>query len=270
MLISGPATLSGNTVTLTGTAGTVKIRAYYEGDYNQRGVYQDRTFTVNNPIIPITADEIIYGDALSANWQNFSTAASLTINNATPQFLNTHSIKINNPANNETLDFRYAGLPFNRTDFPDGLDFWVYNDGNSSFPLQVQSFTSSSGGASNNVNVLAESKKWTHVLLEWSLFGNPAQIGKILIRFNQSQSESLFFDEIRLVHCGDMYSTKTGNWNDQTVWSCGRLPVMTDIIRIEQPHNVTVLSGTTATIRLLQLLGTITVQPNGVLDIKDF
>jgi glucose/arabinose dehydrogenase len=49
LLMSGPVTLSGDTVTLTGQEGTVTIRAVQPGDFNLNGAYQERTFKVFTP-----------------------------------------------------------------------------------------------------------------------------------------------------------------------------------------------------------------------------
>lgn len=49
LLISGPATLAGNVVTLTGDGGTVRLRAYYQGTYTQKGAYAEQTFEVFCP-----------------------------------------------------------------------------------------------------------------------------------------------------------------------------------------------------------------------------
>lgn len=43
-------------------------------------------------------------------------------------------------------------------------------------------------------------------------------------------SSSLFFQT--KVLC-EMYTVKGGNWNDQSVWSCGRVPVTTDVVHIK-------------------------------------
>jgi hypothetical protein len=103
LVISGPASISGNTVTLTGGAGLVRIRAYYEGNYDNRGAYSDRTFNVNNLV---TTDYSIYGDALTANWQSLSTISSLNLANNIYPLINTNSIKITNPTVNQELILR--------------------------------------------------------------------------------------------------------------------------------------------------------------------
>lgn len=49
LLVSGPATLSDSTITLTGQEGIVRVRAIQPGDFSLNGSYQERTFTVFNP-----------------------------------------------------------------------------------------------------------------------------------------------------------------------------------------------------------------------------
>lgn len=216
-----------------------------------------------------TQDEIIYGDALNPNWQNFSSISSLNIANSSPKFINTNSIKITNPTSNETLDFR-KNAALNVGDFPYGIEFWVYNDGTTSFPLQVQTFETNSGGGSNIITVMADPKKWVHYVLEWSLFGSPTLVGKIVIKLNQTQTESLYFDEMKLLYCADMQSVKTGTWDDPSVWSCGRVPIVTDTVKINPEHTVTIANGQSATLNLLYLLGTLNKEVGSVLNINNY
>lgn len=221
-----------------------------------------------NPLI--TQDEVIYGDALNVNWQIFPTTITLNTSNSSPQFINSRSIKVTNPTANQLLDLRYNTIPLNTVDYPDGFEFWVYNESSTSYPLSIQAFTTSTGTSTSNVSISADANKWTRFLLEWSLFGNPQTVGRLTIKLNQTQTQSLYFDEIKLVHCADMYSTKTGNWNDQTLWSCGRLPILTDVITIDPQHTVTVLNGVSATLNILQLLGTLDIKPGAFFNMKKF
>jgi glucose/arabinose dehydrogenase len=218
---------------------------------------------------PVTADEIIYGDALGTNWQNFSSISNLNISNSSPQFINTRSIKVTNPTANETLDLRYSGFPFEVADFPDGLEFWVYNEGNSAYPFQIQAFATTSSGGGSNLGVSAEPHKWTHFVFDWSIL-NVTQVGKIVITLNQTQNESLYFDEIKLLYCSNMFSIQTGLWNQGNTWSCGRVPVSTDNITISAGNTVTVLNGVSATLNFLQLLGTLNVQTGAIFKMNNY
>ena len=217
-----------------------------------------------------TTDQAIYGDALGTDWQNFSTITSLNIANSSPQYINTRSIKVTNPKAGEALILSYSGFPIDTTGYKNGIDFWVYNEASISYPLQFQAFSTNSGSGGSILGVSAEAHKWTHFLFDWETLGNLKQVGKILIRLNKTQNESIYFDEIKLVHCADMVSVQSGNWNDSTTWSCGRLPISTDIITISAGHKVSVLNGVTATLRILQLLGTCDVQTGGIFNLKNY
>lgn len=267
LVISGPASIAGNTVTLTGGSGIVKIRAYYEGNYLNRGAYFDRVFSVNNLV---TTDYIIYGDALSTNWQNVSTISSLNITNNVYPFINTNSIKVTNPTVDEKLILNHNGFPIDTTGYKDGIEFWVYNAGNSPFLFQIQAFSTNTGGGGTTLGLSADANKWSHYLLDWSILGNLNQLGKISFTLGQTQTQSLYFDEIKLVHCLNMYSVLTGDWNHGTTWSCGRIPIPTDDITISGGHTVTIPNGVSATVNFLQLLGTLNVQTGALFDIKNY
>jgi glucose/arabinose dehydrogenase len=267
LVISGPVSISGNTVTLTGGTGLVRIRAYYEGNYTNRGAYSDQIFYINNLV---TTDNIIYGDALATNWQNVSTITSLNIANNVYPFINTNSIKVTNPTVDQSLILSYNGFPIDTSGYKDGIEFWVYNENSTTFPFQVQAFSTNSGGGGAILGLSAEANKWSHFLLDWSILGNLTQLGKISFKLNQTQSQSLYFDEIKLVHCSNMYSVQTGNWNQTTTWSCGRIPISTDDITVSGGHTVTIPNGVSATLNFLQLIGTLNVQTGAIFDIKNY
>lgn len=251
-----PSTFYLFTVTAKDAAGNISSKS--EG----LGVYTNAK---------VTTDEMIYGDALGANWQNFSTISSLNMSNTSSKFINTRSIKVTNPTVDKLLDFRYNGFPIDITGYPDGFEFWVYNDASTSFPLSVQLFSTSSGTiAGNNFTVYADAQKWTHFLFNWAILGTITQVGRISIKLGQTQTESLYFDEIKLVHCADMHSVATGNWNQSSTWSCGRIPISTDYITISGGNVVTIPNGVSATLNFLQLVGSLNVQTGGTFDIKNY
>lgn len=208
----------------------------------------------------ITQDLIIYGDALNPDWNiTSSTISSLYLFNTTQPFINTTSIKVTNPTSPQTLDLRYNTAFVDTTGYPDGLGFWVYNQGNTSYPLQIQTFNDNTDGGvgSGSISVSADANKWKYVQLGWNLFGSPSKVGRIVIKLLQTQTESLYFDEIKLLHCAEMYSNNSGNWNAPTTWSCGRVPIVTDDITINAGHTVSIPNGVNATLKFLYLLGTL-------------
>jgi hypothetical protein len=55
--------------------------------------------------------------------------------------------------------------------------------------------------------------------------------------------------------CTDMYSVKTGNWNDITTWSCNRLPTSQDIVTISAGHIVNIVNGETGYVKDIKSIG---------------
>ncbi len=220
----------------------------------------------------VTQDLIIYGDVLDTDWNSSSsTISSLYLFNTTQPFINTTSIKVTNPSFNEKLDLRYNPAPIDTNGYANGLDFWVYNTANTPYPLQIQTFANNAGGGGSiSINVTADANKWTHFQFDWSLFGSPSKVGGIVIRLNQTQTESIYFDEIKLLHCADMYSIISGNWNVPSTWSCGRIPIVTDDITISAGHTVSIPNGVNATLKFLYLLGTLNPLSGSTFNIYKF
>ncbi len=64
-------------------------------------------------------------------------------------------------------------------------------------------------------------------------------------------NQALTLNEINTIYlqeqpCSNMQTTKSGNWNDITVWSCGRVPTSTDIITVKANHFITIPASYTA------------------------
>ncbi len=85
-IVSGPATIAGNTVTITGT-GTVTVKASQPGDANYSAAPDvTQSFTVNNPvptttsISPTTAKAGDPGFTLTVNGTNFVSSSVVTFN----------------------------------------------------------------------------------------------------------------------------------------------------------------------------------------------
>ena len=218
----------------------------------------------------VTEDELIYGDALNANWRNISTISTLTINNSIYPLINTRSIKISNPTINQALVLNHDGFPIDTAGYKHGIEFWVYNEGNTDYPFQLQAFATTSSGGGSILGLSANANKWTHFLLDWTILGGLTQVAKISMKLNQTQAESLYFDEIKLVHCAEMYSVSTGVWNQGITWSCGRIPISTDDVTISGGNTVTIPSGVSATLKFLRLIGTLNVQTGAIFNIKKY
>ena len=250
-----PATFYLFKVTAKDTTGNISTKS------NGLGLYTDSL---------VTKDEIIYGDALNANWQSSSTLLSMTINNNVYPLINSRSIKINNPTISKSLILTHNGFPIETASYPFGIEFWVYNEGNTTYPFQLQAFADTSGNGGSTLGLSADANKWTHFLLDWAILGNLTQVSKIAFTLNQTQSQSLYFDEIKLVHCAEMFSIKTGLWNQGNTWSCGRIPISTDDITISVGNTVTIPKGVSVTLKFLQLIGTLNVQTGGFYTIKKY
>ncbi len=42
-----------------------------------------------------------------------------------------------------------------------------------------------------------------------------------------------------------MFTLKSGNWNDTTTWSCGRIPTNSDVVIIKSSHLISIPANIT-------------------------
>jgi HYR domain len=68
---------------------------------------------------------------------------------------------------------------------------------------------------------------------------------------------------VSIVACASMSTTKSGAWNDPTVWSCGRIPVATDPVTINSGHVITVPTGPFPVKNITYAGGTIQLSTGG-------
>ncbi|MBD2700262.1 hypothetical protein IC229_06435 [Spirosoma sp. BT702] len=68
--------------------------------------------------------------------------------------------------------------------------------------------------------------------------------------------------------CTQMYTLKSGQWNDPTVWSCNRVPTQTDVTRVSTGHTISVSTSTATARRVIyQTGGRVTFSAAGRLSI---
>ncbi len=94
----------------------------------------------------------------------------------------------------------------------------------------------------NTANNLTSSQTWLTGLIPNTNYEAQVQTicsGGILSAFTASIN-------FTTLNCSNMYTLKTGNWNDITVWSCGRVPTSTDIITVKASHSITIPATYTA------------------------
>lgn len=230
----------------------------------------DTLFVTTLPFHPLVEqDEYLYKDDVASAWLNETSFAGITLREGSGYKIDSFSIKFASPLIGTTLTFQYLNAPLFTSDFPDGISFWVYNAAPMVLPLKLYSFQAN-GSRGDSINLSALPQRWTPIRVTWNSIGSPMRVSKIAINMNASQEQPLYIDELKLVHCADMTTVKSGDWNDISIWNCGRVPMATDIVTVRQTDTITVLNGVSATMRLLNLLGNLKVQSGGIMDIKSF
>lgn len=69
------------------------------------------------------------------------------------------------------------------------------------------------------------------------------------------------------VICDGMYTVASGNWNDPTIWSCARIPFVTDNVTITTGHTINVPSGVFP-VKNITIIGTISYSVGGELKLN--
>ncbi|GAB3713717.1 hypothetical protein GCM10027592_53160 [Spirosoma flavus] len=165
--------------------------------------YQLNLFT-DNPVIVFKArQQGTPGEAtFSYNWLAFCANGNPRVENAIPPQSATvgQAFSYTIPANTFTDAETPNSLSLSVVGLPAGLSFVA--------PATIAGTVSASASAFYSVTVTAT---------------DPA---------GGSISTILPFSVVNPGGCGSMFTLKAGDWNDPAVWSCGRIPVLTDVVTL--------------------------------------
>ncbi|PJF46646.1 MAG: hypothetical protein D6709_12040, partial [Chloroflexi bacterium] len=148
-------------------------------------------------------DEVVYADALGANWANWSWGGSYNLNHTGTVYAGSSAIEA-------TMTSGYAGLSL-RVDpgLPGAnysvIQFWVHGGASGTRQLQVFVHLTDSGGPGNETNAVpfdAPAGQWTKVVIPLSAFNSPpaTTIKRINIQDRTGAGQPTFYvDEIKLL-----------------------------------------------------------------------
>ncbi len=158
------------------------------------------TFTPTPTATPtaVPTDLIIYGDALAADWQNWSWDTTVNFANTTPVQSGANSIALTYTAGWAGLSLR-APSPVNPAS-TSGVSFWVYGvSGGGLLNFYVQT---TGGAASLGVVFTPAAGQWTQVTVTWAQLGNPGQVARLNWQeYTGSAKPPFTIDNVRLIAC---------------------------------------------------------------------
>jgi carbohydrate binding protein with CBM6 domain/List-Bact-rpt repeat protein len=190
---------SGTSVTLTAVPGAGSTFAGWSGACSGTGSCAvtmtaarsvTATFNATTPVVTI------YGDALAADWANWSWSATIDFNGTSPVRVGTRAINVTYQA--------WGGLSLRKgtaqgTSGYTALKFWAHGGTGAAKSLRVYTQTADTGGESTSVVVSAPANTWTEITVLLGSLGNPASIKRLNIQENSGVAQPMItFDEIRL------------------------------------------------------------------------
>jgi endo-1,4-beta-D-glucanase Y len=177
-------------------------RRYDARDYYFSGalhLFSVMTLTGNFPnlygALGNTAQTItVYGDALAADWQDWSWSSTRNFANTSPVRVGSNSISVNYTA-------AYGGLSLRKgtavsTSGYSAIKFWVNSSG-SNRTVQVYTQSGDTTGSSGTATVTAIAGTWTEITVSLSSLGSPGTIKRINLQ--STTTGTIYFDDIRLV-----------------------------------------------------------------------
>ncbi|MFN8357819.1 MAG: fibronectin type III domain-containing protein [Spirosomataceae bacterium] len=139
-----------------------------------------------------SSGDLVYDDALNANWQDWSWGTTVNFSNTSPVQQGVNSIRADYSS--------YSGLSLRKNAFitPSAnlvIKFWVYSTGANSLLLFTQN--DDSGTYSSNAYFTTVANQWQEITVSMSALGNPTAIKRLNIQNNSSNSVTAYFDNIR-------------------------------------------------------------------------
>ncbi|GAB3700566.1 hypothetical protein GCM10027592_27640 [Spirosoma flavus] len=138
------------------------------------------------------AGELVYGDALNTNWEDWTWSAYRNFANTSPVKEGSKSIRVDYGG--------YGGFSVRRNSpiTPSAgmvIKFWVYSSVANN--LKVYTQADDSGGYSQMMNFTTDANQWKEITVTMATLGNPSAIKRINIQEDAGNSPAIFYDYIR-------------------------------------------------------------------------
>lgn len=118
----------------------------------------------------------------------------------------------------------------------------------------------SSGGNTISTFLTIPSNAVLNTLLRVRVVADPSSASNSCTLVGSGVGAGQVEDYAIKVYLCTMTTIKSGNWNDPTIWSCGRIPNNQDVVTISAGHSVVLSAGATAYAKEIKILGTFYIQ----------
>jgi len=146
---------------------------------------------------PTTQSIVVYDDALTSGWEDWSYHATINLNNASPVHSGARSIAVTVAQGFGGLSLR-APSEISAAGYS-AIQFWVYAP-SGDHPLSLYTQTADDSGESKLVLLAATSSGWTRITVPLVALGNPPVIKRISIQDESGGAHPAFYvDDLLIV-----------------------------------------------------------------------
>ncbi|GAA4469675.1 hypothetical protein GCM10023189_57080 [Nibrella saemangeumensis] len=155
---------------------------------------QSPSVSVTTPACPPSGSEVIYGEALSSNWQEWSWSLQTNYANTSPVKVGTYSASL-------AYTDGWGGWSIIRNSYfmpspQTTLRFWIYATTNKTIGVTTYAENESLPGAT--FSFVPASNGWQEVVITMPQLGNPARIKRLVIQSHASGTNQIYLDNVRL------------------------------------------------------------------------